>query len=104
LKYLGLPVYKTDKDKLSKLIDDNEMEKKLLLVFEGKETYNNIIKIVYPDAFSLPKQDLSKSKIVKKSISDVPLIVDNNTLTNCTLCPECNPKVFDKIIAKSSKV
>lgn len=103
LKELWLSIYKSDKDKIHKMIDENEMEKRLLLVFEKKDTYNSIIKSIYPEMFVSPKNDSPKQQLNKTENIDLQVIVDNNKLINCDFCPECNPKFSDKIIAKSSK-
>jgi len=103
LKDLWLSVYKSDKDKIYKIIDENEMERRLLLVFEKKDTYHSIIKSVYPDLFTSNKIEYKKIDNIKIEKTSLNVIVDNNRLLNCTFCPECKPEVNDKIIAKSSK-
>lgn len=103
LKDLWLSAYKADKDKIHKLIEDGEMERRLLLIFEKKDTYNSIIKLVYPNSFVSNKPENSKINEEKIDKSNLQVIVDNNKLLNCTICPECKPGINDKIIAKSSK-
>ena len=103
LKDLWLPLYKSDKDAIHKIIDDGEMEKRLLLVFEKKDTFHSIIKLVYPDVFASNKMSEAKIQNKKPGKSVLQAIVDNNKLLNCTFCPECMPSINDKIIAKSSK-
>lgn len=103
LKDLWLSVYKSDKDKIHKMINEDEMEKRLLLVFEKKDTYNSIIKSVYPDIFASEKSKNIKVHHKKTEKSVLQVLVDNNKLLNCTFCPECKPWIDDKIIAKSSK-
>jgi hypothetical protein len=98
-----LPLYKSDKDAIHKIIDDGEMEKRLLLVFEKKDTFHSIIKLVYPDVFASNKMSEAKIQNKKPGKSVLQAIVDNNKLLNCTFCPECMPSINDKIIAKSSK-
>lgn len=103
LKELWLSVYKSDKDKIHKVIEENELEKRLLLVFEKKDTYNSIIKLAYPDLFVSNKLENPQINYKKSDQSILQVIVDNNKLLNCTFCPECKPVISDKIIAKSSK-
>lgn len=103
LKSIGLPIYKSEKDQINKIIDENELEKRLLLVFEKKDTYHNIIKFAYPSFFISNKIKPVSIKVEKPNFLDSQIIVDNNTFLNCTFCPECKPKTEDKVIAKSSK-
>jgi len=84
-----LPIYKSAKDKISKNISESEIEKRLLLVFEKKDTYSSIIKSSYPDLFVSRKSD--NVKIKKSDSNNLQVIVDNNKLMNCLLCPECKP-------------
>jgi guanosine-3',5'-bis(diphosphate) 3'-pyrophosphohydrolase len=103
LKSIGLPIYKSDKDQINKIIDENELEKRLLLVFEKKDTYHSIIKFAYPNFFASNNIKTVNIKVEKSDSLDSQIIVDNNKFLNCTFCPECKPKLGDKTIAKSSK-
>lgn len=106
LKDLWLPTYSSDKDKIAKLVDQGEIERRLLLALEKKDSYGNIIKLAYPDIFSSKdkqkKQDDFVEKIDIKKSDYIP-VVDNNKLINFSMCAECKPNLWDKIIAKSSK-
>ncbi|MCF7834998.1 RelA/SpoT family protein [Candidatus Gracilibacteria bacterium] len=107
LKDFGLANYDSDKDKIVKFFDRHEIERRLLLAFEKKDSYGNIIKVVYPEVFaSRERSRTQKNKIEKhetKKPDYIPVVVDNNKFINCTICAECKPNIGDKIISKSSK-
>ena len=42
-------------------------------------------------------------EFIKNQNSTFSVIVDNDKHLNCTFCPECHPKLGDKIIAKSTR-
>lgn len=75
---------------------------------DKKETYSQLIKSVYPKEFSIQKQQ--SVPIVKSYEQDLhhlkepfSVIVDSDMLINYYFCPECKPKMEDKIIAKSGR-
>lgn len=107
LKDFWLANYDSDKDKIVKFFDRHEIERRLLLAFEKKDSYWNIIKVVYPEVFaSRERSRTQKNKIEKhetKKPDYIPVVVDNNKFINCTICAECKPNIWDKIISKSSK-
>lgn len=113
LKDLGLPLFRSDRDKIQKLDDPLEVERRILMVLDKQDSYGNIVRLAYPD---LLKNVVEKSIIkdtgelkdtlkheIKNQNSTFSVIVDNDKHLNCTFCPECHPKLGDKIIAKSTR-
>ena len=114
LKDLWLPSFRSDKDKIQKIGEPLDVEKRILMVLDKQDSYWNIVRTAYPDLLKNVvektvikdidwlekdlKQEVSKED--KKSL----IIVDDDKHFDCILCPECKPKVWDKIIAKSTKV
>lgn len=117
LKDLWLPQFRSEKDKIQKLWDPLEVEKRILLILDKQETYGGLVRAAYPDFFpavqnkvivldsSLEQEEL-KSKVYTPytgAPQSSEVIVDNDKVLNCILCPECRPQLGDKIIAKSGK-
>ena len=117
LKNLNLPSFRSDSDLIQKLWEPLEVEKRLLQVLDKQETYGGLVRAAYPD---LQKETQWKTLIsdtnllekeLKSEITSViswkalstDVIVDNDKKLNCIFCPECNPKPWDKIIAKSGR-
>lgn len=107
LKELKLPLLGAKEDKISKVMDKNVLESKLLEALDHRITYKNIIKSVYPkivSQFTEKNNPIPNSKFVKKDSESITnVIVDNEKIFNYILCPECKPHVWDKIIAKVAK-
>ena len=117
LKNLWLPMFRSDADLIQKLWEPLEVERRLLQVLDKQETYWWLVRAAYPDlkketqwktlisdANFLQKE--LKSEIISAISTDVKssdVIVDNDKLLHCIFCPECNPAVWDKIIAKSGR-
>lgn len=117
LKNLWLPMFRSDADLIQKLWEPLEVERRLLQVLDKQETYWWLVRAAYPnlqketqwktlisDASSLQKE--LKSEIMSAISSDVKssdVIVDNDKLLHCMFCPECNPAIWNKIIAKSGR-
>lgn len=113
LKDLGLPAFRSDKDKIQKLDEPLEVEKRILAVLDKQDTYGNLVRAAYPD---LLKNVVEKSVIkevdelkdelrneIKNLTSSREVIVDNDKHLHCLFCPECQPQRGAKIIAKSTK-
>lgn len=77
-------------------------------ILDKKYTYTQLIKTVYPKeviaqqklSYSGPKPAVKDLKAIKDSLS---VVVDNDPLINYYFCPECTPKVDQKIIAKTGR-
>jgi GTP pyrophosphokinase len=117
LKNLNLPMFRSDADLIQKLWEPLEVERRLLQVLDKQETYWWLVRAAYPDLkretqwkslltdANLLQKEL-KSEIISAISSDVKssdVIVDNDKLLHCMFCPECNPAIWDKIIAKSGR-
>lgn len=113
LKDLWLPSFRSDRDKIQKLAEPIEVERRLLMVLDKQDSYGNIVRAAYPN---LLKNVIEKTVIkdtddlrndlqgeIKNQNSPHEVIVDNDKRLNCTFCPECKPQVWSKIIAKSTK-
>lgn len=98
LKELNLPLFRTQEDKIHKLYDNAEMEKKLMEVADKKSNIHRIIKTAYPEE---QEQIITKTKKTTHIADNA--IIDGNQLLNYELCPECKPTIQDKIIAKSGR-
>ena len=98
LKELNLPMFRTQEDKIHKLYDNAEIEKKLMEVADKKSNINRIIKSAYPEEHG---QIVVKAKKTIQILDSA--IIDGNQLLNYELCPECKPTIEDKIIAKSGR-
>lgn len=77
-------------------------------VLDKKLTYSQLIKAVYPkERDSINKSTNAGSYQQSPAPKEVPLsskvLVDGDRLFNYTLCPECNPIVGQKIIAKAGR-
>ena len=114
LKDLWLPTFRSDKDKIQKLWEPLEVEKRILMVLDKQDTYGNIVRDAYPDLLKnvVEKTVLEDSDEFERGLKDEivapvsssSVVVDDDKLLNCVFCPECQPKKWDKIIAKSSKL
>lgn len=113
LRDLGLPAFRSDRDKIQKLSDPLEVERRLLMVLDKQESYGNIVRSAYPD---LLKNLVEKSVVkdteelkdalkfeIKQQPTSYEVVVDDDKHLNCIFCPECQPKRGMKIIAKSTK-
>lgn len=98
LKELNLPLFRTQDDKIHKLYDNAEIEKKLIEVADKKSNITRIIKSAYPE-----EQEQIVVKTKKTTHISDSAIIDGNQLLNYELCPECKPTITDKIIAKSGR-
>ncbi|MBQ9553459.1 hypothetical protein IJU97_00375 [bacterium] len=83
------------------------------MVLDKQDTYGNIVRDAYPD---LLKNVVEKTVLddtdelenglkdeINNPLSSTMVIVDDDKHLNCVFCPECSPKLGEKIIAKSSK-
>ena len=113
MRDLGLPAFRSDKDKIQKLGEPIEVERRILMVLDKQDSYGNIVRSAYPD---LLKNVVEKTVVkdtdglreelkheIKNLISPHEVIVDNDKHLNCIFCPECHPENGTKIIAKSTK-
>lgn len=104
LKDMKLPLFNTEWDKIHTFFAQDDLEKRLLSILDKKETYKQLIKLVYPKerkdyhaVTNSPKLNVPKKDITWN------VIVDWEKLINYSLCNECGPKSPDKIIAKTWK-
>lgn len=100
LEEFDLPAFESKTDQISKIFEKKELQKKLIEALDNKSIYWDIIKFAYPEKYKAVKVQNTKQKIVS-TIWEKKIIVDDDKLINYTLCPECNPKYPNKIIAKT---
>ena len=104
LKDMKLPLFNSEFDKIHSFFPQEELEKKLISVLDKKETYKQLIKVVYPKEW---KEYHAISKSHKKDIVQKRIIwsviVDSDKLINYSLCNECNARFSEKIVAKTWK-
>lgn len=112
LKDLWLPTFRSDKDKIQKLWEPLDVERRILMVLDKQDTYGNIVRDAYPDLLKnvVEKTVLEDSDELEQGLREeieapvsTSVVVDDDKHLNCIFCPECQPKPWDKIIAKSSK-
>lgn len=116
LKELGLPLFRSEKDKIHKLDDATTLEKRILSILDKQDTYGNLVRDAYPDLIKKDiektvikdsdqqKQELQHQVLSSEQSSPSMVVVDNDKHLNCFFCPECQPNVQQKIIAKSTKL
>lgn len=115
LKDCNLPLYASEKDKISKSGDQIEVEKRLLAVLDKQDSYGNIVRDSYPELKkSEEEKTILKDSEVEKSDLKAQInsweqgfwpenvIVDGDKHFHCFFCPECKPNPNEKIIAKST--
>lgn len=61
LQEYGLPTYNSSTDKISKVFNKQELEKKLMEILDKKRTYNQLIKVAYPKEWKLLKDNLEQA-------------------------------------------
>ena len=108
LQEIWLPLYLSDWDKISKFYKEVDIECKLLNVLNKTEKYSSIIKNVYPNEWSnyikIVWKNIESKNAKKNTKITIPIVVvDYDKIINYQLCPECDPKLWDKIIAKTWK-
>jgi len=101
-----LPLFHSTGDQISKKYSKDEIEKKLLAIFDKKETYSHFIKSVYPKEVIAQKEQQSiGTQPIKRDLQNLKenltVVVDGDTLINYYFCHECKPKPGEKIIAKT---
>ncbi len=108
LQSFGLPLLNDPKDMFHKKYSAEELEKKLLMLFDKKESYADAIVAVYPKC--LGTQGIESSPISCIAQDELALlkdkflvVVDNDTLLNYYFCSDCKPAVGNKIIAKTTR-
>lgn len=106
LSLLKLPILSSKGNQINKIYDKKDLENKLLDAIKNKWYYNNIIKLAYPTEYQehINKKHPKKTITTQSKKQTIPnVIIDDNKLLNYCLCPECNPQIQDKIIAKTGK-
>lgn len=105
LKELNLPILNNKDNLINKVYDKKLLNNKLIDALETKWLYNTIIKSAYPKIYQAYIQKINPTKKIDKpkKTKHTNVIIDDNKLINYYLCPECKPKITDKIIAKTGK-
>ena len=108
LEKYNLSKYEGSGDKISKMYTKPEFEKKMVEILDKKLTYSQFIKTVYPKERDILNKLVNSNAHAQGTVTkEVPVLsrvlVDGDRLFNYTLCPECNPIVGQKIIAKAGR-
>lgn len=104
----SLPLFHSAWDQISKKYSKDDIEKKLIAIFDKKETYAQLIKSVYPKEIAAQKEEpyLGPKPVehdLKAFKENLAVVVDGDTLINYYFCHECKPKPGDKIVAKTGR-
>jgi GTP diphosphokinase / guanosine-3',5'-bis(diphosphate) 3'-diphosphatase len=107
LDKLNLPRLDASSDKISKLFSKAELERKFFEIADKRWTFGQIIKITYPQQWEAYKKSINgtsnhSTNWVKEEVKPI-ILVDGDYLSNYSLCPECKPLLYDKLIAKSGR-
>ncbi len=108
LKIFWLPLFNSTDDQISKKYSKEVIERRLLDILDKKENYSHFIKSIYPKEIAAQQHEtLIWSKLTEKEIQTsketLAVVVDGDTLINYYYCPECKPKPWEKIIAKTGR-
>lgn len=115
LKDCNLPLYGAEKDKIQKLDQSFEVEKRILSIMDKQDTFGNLVRDAYPEL----RKNIEEKTVLKDSdqethqlktqikqqesaFSPASVIVDGDKRLQCFFCPECLPTPADQIIAKST--
>ena len=90
-------------DKISKMYSKDEFERRLLAIFDKKESFSSLVKEAYPTEWKLIHRQSAVRKLVSKSVTVEHVVVDGDSLLNYYFCPECKPHLGDRIIAKTGR-
>lgn len=102
LDYYNLPKLYSEKDQISKHLEEAELERLLLKVLDNQEPMSRIIRKYYPKIITETLK--STKKQTKKTIAATDeIIIDEDKKLGVLICPECKPKIWEGIIAKSNK-
>ncbi|MEI7563308.1 MAG: hypothetical protein WCJ39_06755 [bacterium] len=101
LHSLHLASFGSQEDKISKLYTKEECERKLMTIFDRKDTFSSFVKEVYPVEWKLSHKQPSARKLATKVLDTDHVIVDGDSLLSYYFCPECKPHLGDRIIAKT---
>lgn len=106
LKEFELPLLYSKEDKISKKYKWESLENLLTRINDKQINITRFLKEIYGEEFIEQKLLTSKihisKDIPKENLTNI-ILIDWDKKLEYTLCPECNPKIWDKIIWKSSK-
>ena len=103
LKKYHLPELFSKDDKISKNKSEEEMNRILVQINNKNLSPNKLIKEFYPEITNTNINEIKENlKKTEKEIKD-KIIIDNSSLFKYSLCKECNPQKWDKIIWKVTK-
>ncbi len=107
LKKYWLPLLGTLWDKISSSLSSQELNNYLLKLLDKQISYTKFIKTYYPELNledkSQLEENITNQLVDLKDKIEWNIIIDYDKKLPYTICPECNPKPGDKIIAKSGK-
>ena len=110
LEELGLPLLGSAEDKISKQLSKDELENNLILIAQGQLPMLRFLKKFWlREIEALEKQKLAKQQVkdeIQKDLASVKreVIIDfDKSKLNYSFCQACNPKVWDRIIAKTGR-
>jgi (p)ppGpp synthase/HD superfamily hydrolase len=92
LDYYNLPKLYSEKDQISKHLEEAELERLLLKVLDNQEPMSRIIRKYYPKIITETLK--STKKQTKKTIAATDeIIIDEDKKLGVLICPECKPKI-----------
>lgn len=107
LEKYELPKYEWSGDQIAKMYTKQEFEKKILEIMDKKLTYSQLIKCVYPKEWEATNKMTNTWSHQAQISKDIPIsskiLIDGDRLFNYSLCPECSPVIWQKIIAKAGR-
>lgn len=101
LKELKLPNLYAKGDLISKEYKWEALDRLLLQLLDKQMWYLTFIKKVYKD--QLPSDDKPTKKVQIVDQRKAEVVIDGWLRLASTLCPDCKPKLWNKIIARSGK-
>lgn len=98
-----LPLISNIKDKIKKFYG-SEFEHRMIQVANRAKSAFSLVKEVYQISNELPSpKKTTPEELVRDPDSDIPILIDDSPLFEYTLCKQCKPRPYNRIIAKSSR-
>jgi guanosine-3',5'-bis(diphosphate) 3'-pyrophosphohydrolase len=103
LKEYNLPLIDSKQDRITKKYKGAEFTQLMHKIFDKSVSLSKLVKDVYHDKLIDLQTQILQPKKEQTSSPSMSLRIDGMKHLSYTLCPECNPKPGDHIIAKTAK-
>ncbi len=103
LSGFDLPLLGGKDDLITKQRKGEEYERLLLRIRDKQLTITSLIRDVYKGVLCDLEKDIKKTTTVEKTTQVKRVVIDLDKEMVVDFCPECNPGMEDKIIAKTGK-